>query len=156
MLHTLRLLVLVAFMAGSSGWVLHRHWCPEGLEARLSLTGPSTCSMEAMALQQAPPAKADHACCSKPAAPVADAGCAEQGNCCRDAQALLAGLAPFVVEEPTAAPHSGCTDCSLHAMLLPRAQNGQLPNAQAVHPPGRPAPPPPTAERLSLVQVYRL
>jgi hypothetical protein len=178
-LHTLRLLVLVAFMAGSSGWVLHRHWCPNGMEERLSLTGPSSCGMEGMDMHNAPPAKPEtkaetKACCSKPAGasalPLAQPSaqtpgpqdhplCArtdDGGNCCHDAQVHMAGLAPFVVEEPTLAPDADMGIVPLFATALARSLTQPLLVQDLALPPDRAGPPPPTAERLSLVQVYRL
>lgn len=155
MLHTVRLLVLVAFMAGSSGWVLHRHWCPEGLEQRLSFIGPSDCGMlDAPLTKQAEQAS----CCQKPAeaAPKAAAHCTTQDNCCHDAQVLLAGLAPFVVQQPTAIPDAGMELMPVFARELARKLVQPMLVRSASLPPDRAGPPPPTAERLSLAQVYRI
>ena len=78
--HTVQLLTLVALLISTSGWVLHRHWCPEGQEHVLSWNGPQDCGMEEMVAEAT-----EKSCCQAPASP-ALLGCTEEDGCCRDAR----------------------------------------------------------------------
>ena len=146
--HIAALFTLVAFLVTTSGWVLHRHYCPESEQQVISLLDARVCSE--------PMAKEPTSCCEKPVAlPVAlpEPACGSDDGCCKDQVILLELPSPYT---------------------LPVYQNGEFLTAVAVQAPFRaeialwvvlpeaelpaqPIPPPPRRclDRLNELQVYR-
>lgn len=143
--HTVRVLTLVALLISTSGWVLHRHWCPEGKEQVLSLNGPQACDME-----DALPAKAEKACCQAPVQQSLST-CDETSGCCKDAAILLQLTDPFLAG---VSQEDDFVGLSAPEWLAVAAQWREpvLPPALLVVP--EPPPPLSMGVRLSVLQVY--
>ncbi len=144
LVHTVHVLVLVAFSLGSGGWVLHRHWCPEAERQVLSVAGPAECASERMARAAEP------SCCQAPA-PAAMA-CGESEGCCHDAVGVWPPLDPYTLAGMADVP----VPAALALVLMP-ARTAGMAGPEAPHAAPAPDPPPPrrALDRLNVLQVYR-
>jgi hypothetical protein len=143
------LFTLVAFLVTTSGWVLHRHYCPESEQQVFSLLEVSQCKVPIHELPAA--------CCEKPAAqpqlPLDAAACGTEDGCCQDALIFLELASPFAL--PDGSFGTAANAPLLLAVMRPSASLWQvMPEAVL---PRHPLPPPPLRclDRLNALQVYR-
>jgi len=141
------LFTLVAFLVTTSGWVLHRHYCPESEQQVISLLQVSMCKV--------PMPEVPSSCCEKPAPqPLSEAeACGTEDGCCQDELILLELSSPFALPDGS----FGASALAPMVLLTMRASVALwqvLPEAEL---PAHTLPPPPLRclDRLNELQVYR-
>gem|GEM_PF-1364768 len=148
--HISALFTLVAFLVTTSGWVLHKHYCPKSEQQVLSLLDATMCYERSE--RSDPMAKVPASCCEKPQ-PLPQAACDTDDGCCKDEVILLELPSPYTL--PIYQNEASLTAIAVGAPLRPEiALWVNLPEAEL---PAHPIPPPPLRclDRLNELQVYR-
>lgn len=138
------LFTLVAFLVTTSGWVLHRHYCPESEQQIISLLDVRHCSE--------PVAELPASCCEKPVS-LPEPACGADDGCCKDQVILLELPSPYSL--PVYQHGSVLSDAAVAAPF--RTEIVLWVNLPEAAVPMHPIPPPPLRclDRLNELQVYR-